>query len=208
MLGYGGYFARITIFSNIGIIYAKDYFMAPKFVTNQGYSELIIFLYLYRINQSLNTMILISFSIALIAIVFGAKLLAQSQKDNLGALYKYLAWFIMVMGFLVLLCDGARGFLGMCHRGEARMMNKECMMRGDDGMMGGDCQMMMRCHRGYMCHEDGCNGGMMNCKDGAGCPMHDGCNGMMNCKDDGKGTGCPAMGNGMKCKMDSAKAKK
>lgn len=195
-----------------------DYFIAPKFATNQGYSELIIFLYLYRINQSLNTMILISFSIALIAIVFGAKLLAQAQKDNLGVLYKYLAWFIIVMGFLVLLCDGARGFLGMCHRGEGRMMNKEYMMRGDDGMMGGDCQMMMHCHRGFMCHGDGgCDGGMMNCRDGGCCPMHDGCNGMMNCKDGekgscneggGMGASCPMMGGGMKCKMDSAKAKK
>jgi hypothetical protein len=165
-------------------------------------------------------MILISFSIALIAIVFGAKLLAQSQKDNLGALYKYLAWFIMVMGFLVLLCDGARGFMGMCHRGEARM-NKEYMMRGDDGMMGGgDCQMMMRCHRGHMCHEDGCGGGMMNCRDGGGCSMHgdENCSdGMMNCKDGGKGgscsegggmgASCPMMG-GMKDKKDTAKAKK
>lgn len=52
-------------------------------------------------------MILVSFSIALIAIVFGAKLLAQSNKDNLGALYKYLAWFIIAMGFCVLLCDAA-----------------------------------------------------------------------------------------------------
>ena len=100
-------------------------------------------------------------------------------------------------------------------------MNKEYMMRGDDGMMGGDCQMMMHCHRGYMCHEGGCDGGMMHCRDGGGCPMHSDGNcsdGMMNCKDGGKGgsrsegggmgAGCPMMGGNMKGKMDSAKAKK
>jgi hypothetical protein len=169
-------------------------------------------------------MILISFSIALIAIVFGAKLLAQSQKESLGALYKYLSWFIMVMGFLVLLCDGARSFLAVCHRGEGRMMNRECRMMDRDGddqcMMGGDCQMMMHCHRGnMMCRGNSCDGGMMNCEDNGNCSMHGGGNcseGMMNCKDggmssckDGGGMGasCPMMG-GMKDKKDSAKAKK
>jgi hypothetical protein len=169
-------------------------------------------------------MILISFSIALIAIVFGAKLLAQSHKDNLGALYKYLAWFVIVMGFLVLLCDGARGLLGMCHRGERGMMNRECMMMdrgGDDRcMMGGSgYQMMMHYHRGDMMRHGGCcDEGMMNCSDGGSCSMHGDGNcsdgignckeGDMNsCKDDGKGTGCPMMG-GMKDKKDSAKAKK
>jgi hypothetical protein len=166
-------------------------------------------------------MITLSFSLALIAIVYGAKLLAQSQKDNLGALYKYLAWFIILMGFLVLLCDGARGLLGMCHRGDRGMMDREYRMRGDDGMMGGGgCQMMMHCHRGDMMYRGGCcdGGGMMNCREEENCQMHSdgGCSdgigsckdgGMNSCKDDGKGTGCPMMG-GMKDKKDSVKAKK
>jgi hypothetical protein len=139
-------------------------------------------------------MILISFSIALIAIVFGAKLLAQSQKDNLGALYKYLSWFIIAMGFCVLMCDGARGLLKIAHRGE---MRREMMMnRGDDGGMGMGGG-WMRHHRGDM---NCCN----NCCDG----MNDGsCNGNMSCPDGGKGmpANCPMMSKGMKCTTDSTK---
>lgn len=162
-------------------------------------------------------MILISFSIALIAIVFGAKLLAQSHKDSLGVLYKYLSWFIMIMGFLVLICDGAQGFLKMCHRGDdGRMMRREFIMRDGDGMMGGGPMWMMHHHGCDMNCDMNCGNscdGMMH--DGCDGMMHDGCNGMMNCKDGGKGSckddgmgaSCPMMG-GMKCKMDSAKMKK
>jgi hypothetical protein len=137
-------------------------------------------------------MILISFALALIAIVFGAQLLAQSHKDNLGALYKYLAWFIMIVGFLVLLCDGARGLLRMCHRGEERMMRREMMMDGG-GMMGGGPTWMMHHRKGNMnCCNNNCCDGMMNCGGNNGCP-----DGMMNCPDGGKGgmrAGCPMMG--------------
>lgn len=153
-------------------------------------------------------MILISFSLALIAIVFGAKLLAQSQKDNLAALYKYLSWFVIVVGFLVLLCDGARGLLAVSHRGSI-MREKYMMMNRGDGMMGGGQMWMMR-HHGMMNCDNNCCGGMMNCNDGANCS-----DGMMSCPDEGKGScthsmgagSCGMMGN-MKCKMDSAKTKK
>jgi len=155
-------------------------------------------------------MILISLPIALIAIVFGAKLLAQSQKENLGGLYKFLSWFVIVAGLLIVLCDMTHGCMRMCHRGcDDGMMNNRCMMmsRCDDGMM-------MSCPPMWMMHRQGgmnCCNGMMNCNDGS-------CNsGMMNCKDDGKnssctdgsmnGGSCPMMGN-MKGKMDSTKAKK
>jgi hypothetical protein len=160
-------------------------------------------------------MILISLPIALIAIVFGAKLLAQSQKENLGGLYKFLSWFVIVLGLLIMLCDLTHGFMRMCHRGcDREMMNKNCMMmdRCDDGMMyhhGGN----MNCCNGMMNCQDGgnCNG-MMNCTPGGSCN-----NSMMNCKDDGKGSSCseggmsgnscPMMGH-MKDKTDSTKTKK
>lgn len=174
-------------------------------------------------------MISISFALALIAIVFGAKLLAQSQKENLGGLYKYLAWFVIVMGLLMILCDAARGVMGMCHRGHEKMINKECMMMGggDDGcmmgggncMMGGNCNMMMM-HHHHMCYDNNC-GGMMNCGGDNNCSMHGGgqCSMMMDCKDsdkdgsckDGGMSGsCPMMGGmkDMKDKKDTAKAKK
>jgi hypothetical protein len=163
-------------------------------------------------------MISISFTLALIAIVYGAKLLAQAQKESLGALYKYLGWFVIVAGFLMILCDAGRGVMGMCHMREAKMENKEMMMMdrgGDNGcMMGGDnCPMMMHHHNMNCCE------GMMNCGGNSNCSMHDGGNcsdgGMMNCKEDGKGSSCNE-GGGMsgscpmmvKDKKDTVKAKK
>jgi hypothetical protein len=159
-------------------------------------------------------MILISFSIALIAIVFGAKLLAQSQKENLGALYKYLSWFIIAMGFCVLLCDGARGLLRCANMGRGGMMRKEMIM---DKRMGGGpmgCHMMMHCNDGNMsCGNDPCCKMMMNqCNGNSNCCS----DGMMNCNDGGANSSCkggmpascPMMGGGMQCKADSGKDKK
>ncbi len=156
-------------------------------------------------------MILTSFAVALIAIVFGAQLLAQSQKENLNALYKYLAWFVIAMGFCVLLCDGVHGLLRMCHRGQDGMMRREMMI---DKRMGGPmgCQMMMHCNDGNMsCGNDPCCKMMMNQCNG----NSNGCSdGMMNCPDGsnssckgGMPADCPMMGGGMKCKADSGKMK-
>lgn len=162
-------------------------------------------------------MILISFALALIAIVFGAKLLAQSQKENLGALYKYLAWFVIAMGFCVLMCDGAKALLNCCRMRNGGMMRKEMMMRDGGGMMGGGPMWMRHGNDGGMsCGNDPCCKMMMNqC-----CGNNNCCDGMMNCHDgnnncsdgnmnshDGKGgmgACCPMMGN-MKGKADSTK---
>jgi len=153
-------------------------------------------------------MILISFTLALIAIVFGAKLLAQSQKESLGALYKYLSWFIMIMGFLVLLCDGARALMRCCHRGDG-MMSRECIMIDGGGMMRGGGMYMYHNHCG-MNNEGNCCGGMMNCDDknssSNGMGGNGSCSDGMKCKE-GKEAGSCTMG-GMKCKMDSTKTDK
>lgn len=146
-------------------------------------------------------MIQISFALALIAIVFGAKLLAQSKKDGLGAMYKYLAWFVIAMGFLILLCDCAQTMRRcMMHREDGRMMRQECMMRdggcNEHGMMGGgQCPMMMNhCHHGNigcMNNSGCCNGGMMNCCGNNNCSDP----AMMNCPDGGNSSckgGMPA----------------
>lgn len=167
-------------------------------------------------------MILISLPIALIAIIFGAKLLAQSQKESLGGLYKFLSWFVIIFGLLIVLCGVAHGFMRMCHRGcNNGMMNKECMMMGrcDNGMMECPPMWMMYRHGGNInccndmmnCHEGGNCNGMMNCSSGGSCSD------MTNCKDGGKGSSCnegnmsggscPMMKD-MKCKMDSTKAGK
>ncbi len=150
-------------------------------------------------------MILVSFALALIAIVYGAKLLAQSQKENLNALYKYLAWFIIAMGFCVLLCDGLHGLMRMHNMREDRMMHREAMM---DRRMGGPmCGHMMNCNDGNMsccnggncCNSNNCSDGMMNCHDGG---MNSDCK-------SGMPASCPMMGGDMKCcKSDSGKGKK
>lgn len=136
--------------------------------------------------NTLNTMLLCAFAITLLAIVAGMMLLAQTKKENLGNIYKYVSWFVIIMAFLSELCIGARCAM-RCHGGGC-MMTKECRMMDDDGcMMGGG---MMGCHRGMMmggcgmmggCNMmmgGGCCGGMMM----NGCCAHMGCNeGMSEC---------------------------
>jgi len=170
---------------------------------------IIFFLALHHSNQFFYKMILISFALALIAIVYGAKLLAQSQKESLGALYKYLAWFVIAMGFCVLLCDGVHGILRMHSMRQDGMMRHE-MMRGGDCMMGGG-PMWMHHHRD-MCNDNNCCDGMMNCGPNNNCcdPANMNCHdGSMNssCKG-GMPADCPMMGNMKCCKSDSVKEKK
>jgi hypothetical protein len=167
----------------------------------------------------------ISFAIALIAIVFGAKLLAQTQKENLGSLYKYLSWFVIASGFFLMMYVSAWGLFHMAERRHGGMMQKEMRMDREEGMKEngpmwmhhrrGDmnccnhcCDGMMNCGNNMNC----CNGmmGGGNCADGMmNCGGNNKCaDGMMNC-DGGKGgmgAGCPMMGK-MKDKGDSAKAK-
>ncbi len=162
-------------------------------------------------------MLIISFLLALIVIVLGMMLLAQSKRDNLHGVYKYVAWIIIVLGGLVALCHGGMMMMNHCHRGG---MNKECMMmnRCDDGMMGCGPMMCMPPRRGGMnccgmmmnCGPNNCCNSMMNCGGGqcSNGVINGSCfNGMNSCSDGNKsGMGsCPMMG-GMK-KADSAKKK-
>ena len=89
-------------------------------------------------------MLLIATSLSLIAIVAGMFLLAQTKKDNLGNLFKYVSYFVVVVGFLCLVCISTR-----------------CMMRGcyGGGGMRGDCMRpcppeQMRCNEmNEECHK-------------------------------------------------------
>lgn len=171
-------------------------------------------------------MLLCAFALSLLAIVAGMMLLAQTKKDNLGNLYKYVSWFVIIMAFLSILCIGAQSAM-KCHRGERYMMRKECRMMDDDGCMMGHmgCQGMMGCQRGMMggcgMMHNGCCGGMMNgCSGNMGCnhdmgQCHEGmgqCNGDMGqChegKDDDDGGSCPMMKGGMKGDMHGMMGKK
>ena len=156
-------------------------------------------------------MCIIAFPLILIAIVLGMKLLAQTQKENLGNMYKYIAMFVVAMGFLGLLCMGACCIMRhCCHRGERGEMRERCMMMHEDGCYEGHmgCGHMMGCDRHMMggCNEM-MNGGNMeggNCKEGSEC--HEG--GMGACKEGGDMKSCPMMSGGHCEEKDSIVVKK
>jgi len=161
-------------------------------------------------------MILSSFALSLLAIVAGMMLLAQTKRENLGNVYRYVSLFVIIMGVLCLLGALGKGAMKCCKMGHRRMEMREyrmdggMMMRGHGmmghrGMMGG-CGMMERgCCNDMM---GGCNenmGGMNECKEG----MNEECN-------EGKdGGSCPMMMHdekhegheGMEMKKDSVKKK-
>lgn len=143
-------------------------------------------------------MLLIACTLALLVIVAGMKLMAQTQKDNLGNLYKYVSWFVVVMGFLCLLCVGMHCAMRCCHKHER--MNRHCEMYMHEGCDGG----MMNCNRGMMggcMMHQGCDEMMGN----SNCNMSGSCNNMGNCKEDmgscnmGDGGTCPMMKDGKHC---------
>src|ERR1700722_238780 len=121
--------------------------------------------------------------LALLVIVAGMKLLAQTNKDNLGNIYKYVSWFVIVMGTLCLLCAGLHCAMKCCHRGHEGMEERCMMMRmhGDCDEMRGGCNNMMYYHGGMggcMMHHGCCNEMMSNgcsenmggsCKEGSEC---------------------------------------
>jgi len=151
-------------------------------------------------------MLLIATGVALLVIFAGMKLLAQTKKDALGNMFKYVSWFITIMGFLMLLCVGAHCIMRHCHRGGHCMMMKTEMRSGGcgSGEMGG----MNSCHRGMMMGGSCCGGMMNGYSNGNSCcatTMGGGCNGgMMNkeCNEE-MGSSCNSnMKGGMKeCTM-------
>jgi hypothetical protein len=109
----------------------------------------------------MNPTVHVSAGVTLIALAGGLFLLAKTMKDNLGLLYKILAWFIIVACFL--------NFISMSVFCAARfwskhyMMNKEMMMHErfmmKDGMErhhGFDGMMMYHHGDGMMEEHDGC----------------------------------------------------
>jgi len=147
-------------------------------------------------------MLLIAFALALLVIVAGMKLLAQTQRESLGNLYKYVSWFVVVMGFLCLICVGMHCAM-RCHMRHMHRMDNRCEMYGHEG-----CGEMMHCNRGMtggcMMHQGGCDEMMNN----GNCNMGGGsCNHMSgNCTEDmgsncnmGDGGSCPMMKEGKHC---------
>ena len=95
---------------------------------------------------------LIGLSLTLIAIVAGMLLLAKTQKDNLGNIYKAISYFVIItsfLGFLAGVCCGlcqiACGRGGCSSMEKCHMMKSGCMGGGGGGCMmgnGGKCGKM------------------------------------------------------------------
>jgi energy-coupling factor transporter transmembrane protein EcfT len=132
-------------------------------------------------------MILIVSSFSLLVIVAGMFLLAKTQKDNLSNFFKYVSYFVIIVGFLNLFAGGVHMILGhfykQCameyemqhgkkskHGKHAKMMMFK-HMSGEDGMMNEEKCMMMNDEKCSMGKEKcmdmekcGESGGMMNGK--------------------------------------------
>lgn len=131
-------------------------------------------------------MLLVACALALLVIYAGMKLLALTKKDSLGNLYRYVSWFIIIVGFLLVLCVAAHCVMRVCHCGDKMMMQTDMRDgydgRGMDGMNHHRWMMRDGCYGGMM--RGSCDGTMRGCdgsmKDGACCGGMNGghCDGM------------------------------
>lgn len=124
-------------------------------------------------------MLFIACSLALFVVFLGAKLLAQSRKEDLGKLFKCISWFLLVMGFLILLSVGCYSTMRICHKGECKM-EKKCKSHKEHDFENrhskccsmNHSMMMMHGMKNEMCRDCGdmkmqhgsCNNNMMICQ--------------------------------------------
>jgi hypothetical protein len=110
-------------------------------------------------------------AIALLSILAGTLLLAKFRKEMPGKFFSFIAWFFIVVGFILFIGCIAGGICKMKHHcsGDKPGCKQEMMMKAcNHGQHGPDCQ-SEGMGRG-MCHEQkGCmpNDSTMKC-----CPKH------------------------------------
>ncbi len=110
----------------------------------------------------------LSICITLLVMIAAMHLLAKAKKENLGSLFTWITYLIIIVATLILICQVARGFKRMCSPKEKGMHGM--MMRGmmgphmmmgkmgcDDEMEG--CAEMDQHHGNMKCEE-----GMKGCK--------------------------------------------
>ena len=132
----------------------------------------------------------IAIALLLLSLTAGAWLLYKTQKESLGALFKVIAWFVIVISIASMVCCGMRCVFHCCKqnqecgRTEQCEMNKsECNMESEHCRMGhrgmgeriiimkggedGECEMMGKgcCKDKMECKEgkEGCEEGKMDC---------------------------------------------
>ena len=76
-------------------------------------------------------MILIAASMSLLVIIAGMFLLAKTQKENLSNLFKYVSYFVILVGFLNLFGGGAIFMAKKC-MSHCAAMNSGHSGKGDD----------------------------------------------------------------------------
>lgn len=92
-------------------------------------------------------MILIASSVSLLVIVAGMFLLAKTQKDNLSNLFKYVSYFVIIVGFLNLFYGGIHFIMKQCSRHYAAEMKHYKKYDKHDKMM---MYQQMHCADGMM----------------------------------------------------------
>ncbi len=117
-------------------------------------------------------MMYLGICITLLVMIAAMHLLAKAKKENLGSLFTWITYGIIIVAILILLCQVARGVKRMCSPREKGMHG---MMMGHHMMMRGMCNEEMEC-----CEEMGGHHGNMKCEEGMG-----DCKGMKKgCEDD------------------------
>ncbi len=76
-------------------------------------------------------MILIAASMSLLVIIAGMFLLAKTQKENLSNFFKYVSYFVILVGFLNLFGGGALFMAKKCMRHAVAQCESHCK-KGDD----------------------------------------------------------------------------
>jgi hypothetical protein len=82
--------------------------------------------------------IYISICVTLLTLIAAMHLLLKAKKEEVSSLFKWISYFIVLVGLLILLCQLARGIKQMLHHGDGEC-REEChpWMRCGDGGMGG-----------------------------------------------------------------------
>jgi|WetSurMetagenome_2_1015567.scaffolds.fasta_scaffold29670_4 hypothetical protein len=111
-------------------------------------------------------------AISLLTILAGTLLLAKFKKELPGKFFAFIAWFFIVVGFILFIGFIGGGICRMSHHGLPCQNNcqQEMMMKGGPhGMPGGPCCPEGMMNKGMCMGKPGCmpHDSMMKC-----CPKH------------------------------------
>lgn len=110
----------------------------------------------------------ISMALTLLALIGGTFLLAKVKKDAMSSFYKWVAYLVITMSFIILLFDLTHAVMGMMHcRDRAGMSEHGCgpeMCGGMQGCMPGQGHMGGKMHGDMKCCDEEMEHG-----EGAGC---------------------------------------